>query len=152
METSVRKTQMEQFRESLKKTEGKSLIAMTHGLYGPLRGLNFILENTNPEEVFKMIEIVLTPMSIERQTELIKKSSKKGFIPQNMRELVIKVWNETMLSTIPQVLPFEMLDKCENTPETVSSISEGILAINKSLSLTTDLQKKDPFFFRMGII
>jgi hypothetical protein len=50
------------------------------------------------------------------------------------------------------ILPFDMKDQAENYPNTVSSIPKGIDEVANILKMTSSLQGKDAFFYRVGII
>ena len=152
METTIqtKKQAKEYFAQMLKDNGGKAFIGMVHPIYGAIRGLNFILEDAKSEEVFNFIDKAHRPPSPEAQMKIIEKA--KISTPVNIHELISKIWIETGMATIPQILPYELVEQAENEPETVSSLSEGIKSIGKVLKLTSNLQKKDPFFFRVGVI
>ena len=136
----------------LEKSGGKVFIGMVNHLYGPLRGLNFVLKTSKPKEVLDFIEESWKPMSVEEQLELIDQMKVDGGDPKNLRELVFKIWGETALSAQPQILPYELVEQAENTPDEVTTLEEGLKKVNQSLKLTSKFQVKDPFFFRVGII
>jgi hypothetical protein len=152
METTIntKEQAQEYFSQMLKDSEGKAFIGMVHPIYGAIRGLNFILEDAKSEEIFNFIDKAHRPLSPEAQMKIIEKA--KISTPVNIHELISKIWIETGMATTPQILPYELVEQTENEPETVSSLSEGIKSIGKVLKLTSNLQKKDPFFFRVGVI
>jgi hypothetical protein len=151
MEIQTKKQAKEYFAQMLKDNGGKAFIGMSHPIYGPVRGLNFILENAKSKEVFGLIDEALELQTQEEQMKIMK-MLENGTPPSNIRELISKIWAETGMATAPQILPFELVEQAENTPETVPSISEGIKKISQTLRLTAPLQKQDAFFFRVGII
>ena len=136
----------------LEKSGGKVFIGMVHPIYGPLRGLNFVLKTSKPKEVLDLIEESWEPIAPETQIKMIEKMKAEGGPPKNIKELQFKIWNETSLSTQPSILPFEMVEKAENTPYEVGTIEEGLKKVNQSLYWTSKLQAKDPWFFRVGIV
>ena len=131
---------------------GKLFIGMIHELYGPLRGLNCIVEGADPKDVVNMIDDANKPISNEREFELAVKRMESGLPPRTPQELVFCVWTKTMLKTTIMVLPFEMVDETENPPAVVDSLAKALTEINKSLAQTEQLQKGDAWFFRRGII
>ena len=153
MTTQSRKSQEKEFEKMIAKTGGKVFIAITHQtLYGPLRGLNFVLKEAKAKQVFDFIESSFKEMTMEEMEALLKKVKAEGPDPKNLQHTLAKVWMETGLSVIPQIIPFEMVEQAENPPEEVISLEEGLKKVNQSLYLTSKLQAKDPFFFRTGII
>ena len=129
---------------------GKIFMGMVHHMYGPLRGLNFILDNPDVEDVMTAMDSQEAPMEISDQMKLIEEVKKRA--PKNVVELCIKIWTETALSPRLMILPNEMADQAENYPSTVSSIANGIDEVAKVLKMTSSLQAKDAFFYRVGII
>lgn len=152
MSQQSRKASEKAFKEMLEKSGGKVFIGMVHQIYGPLRGLNFVLKNTKPKEVFDFIEKSWEPVAPETQIKMIEKLRAEGGPPKNIKELQFKIWNETSLSVQPAILPFEMVEQAENTPDEVNTIEEGLKKVNRSLYLTSKIQAKDPWFFRVGIV
>jgi len=130
--------------------EGKIFMGMVLHMYGPLRGLNFILDNLNIEEVLDAIDSQAEPMELEDQMKMAEIVKAKN--PENVIELCFKIWVETALSPRLMILPFDMTEQAENYPNTVKNIVEGIKEVNSSLKMTSSLQSKDAFFFRTGII
>jgi hypothetical protein len=129
---------------------GKIFMGMVHHMYGPLRGLNFILDNPDVEDVMTAMDSQEAPMEISDQMKLIEEVKKRA--PKNVVELCIKIWTETALSPRLMILPNEMADQAENYPNTVSSIAKGIDEVAQVLKMTSSLQAKDAFFYRVGII
>ena len=129
---------------------GKIFMGTVHHMYGPLRGLNFILDNPDVEDVMTAMDSQEAPMEISDQMKLIEEVKKRA--PKNVVELCIKIWTETALSPRLMILPNEMADQAENYPNTVSSIAKGIDEVAQVLKMTSSLQAKDAFFYRVGII
>lgn len=129
---------------------GKIFMGMVHHMYGPLRGLNFILDNPNVEEVLSAMDSQAIEMGIEDQMKMAEfvKSSE----PNSVVELCFKIWTETALSPRLMVLPFDMSEQAENPPNVVRNIREGISEVSSVLKMTSNLQAQDPFFYRTGII
>ena len=152
MSNKEKKAQERAFNEMLKETGGRTFIGLVHHMYGPLRGLNFILKNSKQKEVFALIEESWKPMAPETQLKMIERMRTESGPPKTIHELIFRIWDETHLSTQPQILPFELVEEAENTPEEVDSIEEGLRKVNQNLALTAKLQEQDPFFFRIGII
>ena len=129
---------------------GKIFMGMVHHMYGPLRGLNFILDNPDVEDVMTAMDSQEAPMEISDQMKLIEEVKKRA--PKNVVELCIKIWTETALSPRLMILPNEMADQAENYPNTVKSIEDGVKDVASTLTMTSSLQAKDAFFYRTGII
>jgi hypothetical protein len=128
----------------------KIFMGMIHQVYGPLRGLNYILTNPNVEEILDCLDEQAAGIELEDQMKLIKKVEKEE--PKNVVETGIKVWTKTGMAVQLMILPYEMVEQAENHPTEVSSLKEGRSEILKNLAFTAPLQTKDPFFFRVGII
>lgn len=128
--------------------DGKLFIGLVHNIYGPLRGLNFIIKDLPASEAIAMMDEGQKSISSERELELLMKRLERGIPPSSMRDLVSLVWSKTMLATMPMILPFEMVEEAENPPIEVSTIKEGIKAIQEA----ANKGESDPFFFRKGII
>jgi hypothetical protein len=128
----------------------KIFMGMIHQVYGPLRGLNYILTNPNVEEILDCLDEQAAGIELEDQMKLIKKVEKEE--PKNVVETGIKVWTKTGMAVQLMILPYEMVEQAENPPTEVGSLKEGRSEILKNLAFTAPLQTKDPFFFRVGII
>jgi len=129
---------------------GKIFMGMVHHMYGPLRGLNFVLDKPNIEEVLDAMDSQAQSMELEDQMKMSELVKTKN--PENVIELCFKIWTETALSPRLMILPFDMADQAENYPNMVNSIEEGIKEVTNNLKMTASLQAKDAFFFRVGII
>jgi hypothetical protein len=139
-----------EINKMINENDGKLLMGMVHHVYGPLRGLNFILDKPNIEEVLDAMDSQEVEMSIEDQVKLIEEIKKRE--PKNSIDLKIKIWNETGLSPRLMVLPFELADQAENYPTVVKDIVGGIKEVTNVLKFTAPLQAQDTFFYRKGII
>lgn len=118
------KKQLNQLEESINK-DGRLLIAMVHlNLYGPLRGLNFILKNPKAKEV-------------------------NEYLLNGCEKISTFTWEKTMMAVRPMVLPLELLSKLETPAIEVNTLAEGEAHIRKILgsSVAADL-----WYFRMGIL
>jgi hypothetical protein len=145
-----RKKASEKIKKMSDENGGKIFMGMVHHMYGPLRGLNFILDTPNVEAVMNAMdsqEVQMDPVEqMKRATEIKTKD------PKDVVDICFKVWTETGLAVRLMVLPFEMADQAENYPNSVKSIEGGIKEINSIVKMTAPLQSKDPFFYRVGII
>ena len=111
--------------EDVIKENGTVLIAMVHPhIYGPLRGLNFILKNPSPKVV-------------------------NYYMMAGCESISTFTWEKTMMAVRPMVLPHEMISDMETPPIEVNSIKEGEDHIRKILESSV---AADPWYFRMGII
>jgi hypothetical protein len=128
----------------------KIFMGMTHHIYGPLRGLNYILVNPNIEEILDCLDEQAEGVELDAQMEIIEKV--KTSEPKTNIETAIKIWTKTGMAVQLMILPYEMVEQAENYPNEVSSLEAGRKEILKNLSFTASLQEKDPFFFRTGII
>ena len=128
----------------------KIFMGMIHQIYGPLRGLNYILTNPNIEEILDCLDEQAAGVELEDQMKLNKKVEKEE--PKNVIETGIKVWKKTGMAVQLMILHYEMVEQAENPPTEVNSLKEGRSEILKNLAFTAPLQTKDPFFFRVGII
>lgn len=140
-----------QLDEMITNNNGKVFIGMTHHMYGPIRGLNFILNDAQSEDIMNSID----EQSVEMEPELQMKIAddiKAGKTPNNIVELVIKIWTDTGLSPRLMVLPNEFIEQAENPPVEVEDITSGCKEILNVLRMTNKFQEQDPHFFRVGII
>jgi len=137
-------------KKMIAESDNKIFMGMIHHVYGPLRGLNYILLNPNVEEILDCLDEQAVGVELNAQMELIKKVEKSE--PENIIETGIKVWTKTGMAVQLMVLPYEMVEQAENAPTEVKSLAEGRKEILRNLSFTAPLQEKDPFFFRVGIV
>lgn len=108
--------------------EGKVILGLIHNFYGPLRELNFIIQNPNPQEIAKYLDEGRNNPKIKNFYQTLH--SYIGIVPVMM------------------VLPPEMLGMMKFKPKVVSNLREGerhILNIAEKHTL-----QNDPFYFRMG--
>jgi hypothetical protein len=141
---------LDQINKMIQDQNGEIFIGMVNHSYGPLRGLNFIIQTKNAEDVVEYLDSQRINMEAEDQMEMVKKLREKR--PKNLIEVIFKIWMETMLSTQAMILPIEMAQQAENSPPRVLTFNDGESEILKSLELTSNLQSRDPMFFRTGII
>jgi hypothetical protein len=137
-------------KKMIAESDNKIFMGMIHHVYGPLRGLNYILLNPNVEEILDCLDEQAVGVELNAQMELIKKVEKSE--PENIIETGIKVWSKTGMAVQLMILPYEMVEQAENAPTEVKSLAEGRKEILRNLSFTAPLQEKDPFFFRVGIV
>jgi hypothetical protein len=136
----------------LENSEGKLFLGLVHYLYGPLRGLNVLIENPDIESVLDAIESQSNSILVEGTLSGISPHAMSESTPKNIVELNYKVWSRIGLPTQFVILSDEILKDCENPPSTYNSIEEVIKGLDQTLISTSCLQKDDPFFFRKGII
>ena len=136
----------------LENNEGKLFLGLVHYLYGPLRGLNILIENPDIESVLDAIESQSNSILVEDTLSGISPHEMSKSTPKNIVELNYKVWSRIGLPSQFVILSDEILKDCENPPSTYNSIEEVIKGLDQTLILTSGLQKDDPFFFRKGII
>lgn len=137
-------------KKMIAESGNKIFMGMIHHVYGPLRGLNYILVNPDVEEVLDCLDEQGEGVELDDQMKLIKKVEKSE--PENIIETGIKVWTKTGMAVQLMILPYELVEQAENSPTEVNTLKEGRTEILRNLSLTAPLQEKDPFFFRAGII
>jgi hypothetical protein len=140
-----------QLNEMIGQSNGKVFMGMIHHMYGPLRGLNFILNNAKAEDIMNSIDEQGIEMDPVDQMVLAE-DIKEGKTPSNLIECVIKIWADTGLSPRLMVLPPELIEQAENPPAEVEDIAGGQKEILSVLRMTHKLQEQDPHFFRVGII
>ena len=97
-----------QLNEMIDQTKGKVFMGMVHQMYGPLRGLNFILINAQAEDIMNSIDEQAIEMEPEFQLKLAEEI-KDGKTPSNLIELVFKIWTDTGLSPRLMVLPEDFI-------------------------------------------
>jgi hypothetical protein len=110
--------------ESMIQKDGKVLIYMVHeSLYGPIRGLHFVLKNPNP----KLLDSYL------------KKEN----------EITLKVWQKLMLATKPMILPISEIPNLETKPLEFNCLEDGEEFIIKKVNSKL---YDDPWYYRLGTI
>lgn len=110
--------------ESMIQKDGKVLIYMVHeSIYGPIRGLHFVLKNPNPKAL----------------NDYLKKEN----------EITGKVWERTMLATKPMILPVSEIPNLETKPLEFNCLEDGEdFIIKKVNSKLYD----DFWYYRVGTI
>jgi hypothetical protein len=122
------KETLNSLKKELETLGGKVFLGFVHPtLYGPVRNLNFILENPNPEFLDK-------------------------YLTDPKKDIVIDIWKETQMATQLMVLPWEMSLTCEINPPTFKTIKESEVYIRKKLADNKQKNLNDPFFYRKGSI
>ena len=137
-------------KKMITESGNKIFMGMTHHMYGPLRGLNYILVNPNIEEILDCLDEQAGGVELDDQMKIIEKV--KTTEPKTNIETAIKIWTKTGMAVQLMILPYEMVEQAENAPTEVNSLEEGRKEILRNLSFTASLQEKDPFFFRVGIV
>jgi len=137
-------------KKMIAESGNKIFMGMTHHMYGPLRGLNYILVNPNIEEILDCLDEQAGGVELDDQMKIIEKV--KTTEPKTNIETAIKIWTKTGMAVQLMILPYEMVEQAENAPTEVNSLEEGRKEILRNLSFTASLQEKDPFFFRVGIV
>ena len=118
--------QFEHLKKEIKNLNGKIFISFVHpGLYGPLRNLNFILENPDPVELNK-------------------------YLKEGWHRIVEDIWKETLMATQPMVMPWEMTLTAEKTPKVFKTIKDAETHIRHLLKIGISMTQ-DPFYYRLGI-
>lgn len=147
-----RKEAAEEIKSMVSDNNGKLCLGLVHYLYGPLRGLNVLIENPDVEAILDALDSQQDSLLVEGTLTGISPKEMSKSTPKNIVELNYKVWTKVGLQTQFMILPNEIADQAENTPTTYKSVDEAIKGLNQTLELTSGLQKEDPFFFRRGII
>jgi hypothetical protein len=110
--------------ESMIKKDGKVLIYMVHeSIYGPIRGLHFVLKNPNPKSL----------------NDYLSKENK----------ISISVWEKTMLATKPMILPISEIPNLETKPLEFDNLEDGENFIIKKVNSKSF---EDPWYYRVGIV
>jgi hypothetical protein len=139
-----------EIKKMIAASDNKIFMGMIHQVYGPLRGLNYILVNPNVDEILDCLDEQSVGVELDDQMKLIEKV--KTNEPKNNIETAIKIWTKTGMAVQLMILPYEMVEQAENSPTEVKSLEDGRKEILRNLSFTAPLQEKDPFFFRVGIV
>ena len=147
-----RKEAAEEIKGMLSDNNGKLCLGLVHYMYGPLRGLNVLIENPDVEAILDALDSQQDSLLVEGTLSGISPKEMSKSTPKNIVELNYKVWTKVGLQSQFMILPNEIADQAENTPTTYKSVDEAIKGLNQTLELTSGLQKEDPFFFRRGII
>lgn len=148
--TKERKSAGKAIKKMLSESNNKMFMGMVHHVYGPLRGLNYVLVEPNVEEVLDCLDEQSLGLELADQMQIVADLESRS--PVNVVETAIKIWKETGLAVHLLILPYEIVVDAENPPIEVESIEEGRKQILQNLALTAPLHSKDIFFFRRGII
>ena len=149
--SNQRKQAKIEIKKMLADNEGKLFMGMVNHFYGPLRGLNFLISNPNPDEILDLLDLQAKPVD-EKEMQKILDRSPSSPSPKNTTELSTDIWMKTGLSSQLIIFPNEMVDQAENPPKIVSGVKEGIQEISKTLLVNSLVADKDIYFYRMGII
>jgi hypothetical protein len=103
-------------------TPSPTLISFVNSHFGPIRSLNFLLESQD------------TNLDLQERFQI----------------LISDIWEKTMLSTRPMVMPLRMVNDLEYPPMKVKTLEEGSFIIRRNLA--QGILTGDPFFFRSGIL
>jgi hypothetical protein len=115
--------QLKELEEMIQK-DGKVLIYMVHeSVYGPIRGLHFVLKNPNPKSL----------------DNYLKKEN----------EISIKVWEKLMLATKPMIIPISEIPNLETPPTEFTNLEE---AENFIIKKVNSKLYEDPWYYRIGTI
>jgi hypothetical protein len=123
-------TKKEAFQELANtiKKDGKIFIGFVHEFYGPLRSLNFIVNEPSPEYVSEYLD-----------------SQKKW------ESISTEIWLKTKLAVRPMAFPLEMLSECETPPKTFNTFKMAEAHLKELIKKNPGLDQ-DPYFYRLGKI
>lgn len=113
--------------KGLKKSTNKEkqiLISFVNDHFGPIRGLNFIIQG-------------------EQRVEIQK------YIDNQPKQVIDDIYKETLLSAMAIQLPLEITEEMETPPQVVNSIEEGERIIRENVEKGS--LSGDPFYFRSFI-
>lgn len=146
-----RKDAIQEIKKMQAEANGKVFIGFVHGIYGPLRGLNFIIDGITPERIMDLIDEASEPNSMEVVTFKMEQA-KKGLPPKDIKDLITQIWLQSQLATLPMILPFEMVKEAETKPIEVTTINQGMIAVHKKLKENKAQAEKDFYYYRLGKI
>lgn len=110
--------------EQIISRDGKVLIYMVHeSLYGPIRGLHFVLKNPNP----KLLDSYL----------------------RKENEISLIVWKKLMLATKPMIIPISEIPNLETKPLEFNNLEDGEEFIAKKVKSKL---YEDVWYYRLGIV
>lgn len=116
-------TQLKELEKIIAK-DGKVLIYMVHeSVYGPIRGLHFVLKNPNA----KLLNSYLTKEN----------------------EITLIVWKKLMLATKPMIIPISEIPNLETKPLEFDNLEDGEEFITKKVNSKLF---EDPWYYRVGTI
>lgn len=101
-----------------------TLISFVNHHFGPLRGLNFVIEGGSEKEI-------------------------KEYLDKQPLDTINKIWKETLISSKALALPIRFGGEMESPPVVVKSIKEGEAEVIRNLEIGN--LTGDPFFFRSFI-
>ena len=139
-----------EIQKMLADNEGKIFMGMVHNFYGPLRGLNFLISNPDPDELLDIMDLQSKPVNKDDAEKMMNRQTNSA--PENITELITDIWQKTGMASQLIIFPNEMVGQTENPPKTVSDVKEGIQEIFKSFKINSLVADKDIYFYRMGII
>ena len=146
-----RKDTIREIKKMQAEANGKVFIGFVHSIYGPLRGLNFILDGVSPERIMDFIDEASEPNSMEVVT-LKMEQAKKGLPPRDTKDLITQIWTQSQLATLPMILPFDMVKEAETKPAVVTTINQGMTAVHKKLKENKVQAENDFYYYRLGKI
>jgi len=103
----------------------RRLISFTNHHFGPVRGLCFVVEGDECKDV-------------------------DAYLKQQTLDLISRIWEATLLSTLALEFPLDLLEELEQEPPVVRSIEEGEKRVLERVH--QGLNSGDPFFFRSFIL
>lgn len=139
-----------EIKKMLADNEDKIFMGMVHHFYGPLRGLNFLITDPDPDELLDIMDLQSKP--VDEVTMKRMMNSQTNSSPENIMELITVIWEKTGIASKLIVFPNEMVNQAENPPKTVSGVKEGIQEIFKTFKINSLVADKDIYFYRVGII
>lgn len=110
------------------KQEKRLLIVFPHYVYGPLRGLNFIIENPEPDYATKWLDT-----------------------PDKWQGLTYKIWEKSGLSVFPMVFQTDNLNQFETPPKSFNTFKMAEKYLLEVLDKNPSLSD-DPYYYRLGIL
>lgn len=117
--------QLDQLKKMLQEQDNMLFIGMVHqGLYGPLRDLNYILMDPNPEFL-------------------------NEYLTKGWHGIATDIWKKTMLATQPMILPMDMLEEKGRVPPEFERIKDAEDYIRQKLKENPS-HEEDPFYYRLG--
>ena len=146
-----RKDTIREIKKMQAEANGKVFIGFVHSIYGPLRGLNFILDEVSPERIMDFIDEASEPSSMDVVT-LKMEQAKKGLPPRDTKDLITQIWTQSQLATLPMVLPFDMVKESETKPDVFTTINQGMIAVHRKLKENKVQAENDFYYYRLGKI
>ena len=144
---SIKEDAKTEIQKIAAENDGKIFMGLVNHFYGPLRGLNFLISNPDPEELMKIMDSQ-QEYTEEEYAKLIT-FAQTDTPPKNLKELIFGIWKKIGLSSQLMILPNNMIEEAENPPSVVSTIKEGVQEIFKNFK-TNEMIRPDLFFYRLG--